>query len=80
MQSEQFITHEEHDNDAWVCICLNTAHSSGFAPIDETIHEVEPTEADWKTNQYVCLDCGRVIDGDTLRVVRRVELSAIITL
>ena len=79
MQDEEFITHEDHD-DAWVCICLNTAHSSGFAPIDESVHEVEPTEADWKTNQYVCLNCGRVIDRSTLRVVRRLAPSAIVTL
>lgn len=80
MPDEEFINYADRDGDAWVCVCLNTAHSSGFAPIDDTVHVVEPTEADWKTDQYVCMDCGRVINGKTLRVVRRVEPSAIISL
>jgi hypothetical protein len=77
MPDEEFIN---YDGDAWVCICLNTAHGSGFAPIDQTIHVVEPTETDWKTDQYVCMDCGRVMDGKTLRVVRRIDPSAITSL
>ncbi len=71
---EKIITNE-HDN--WRCLCDNTATNDGFYPCDENGDEVEPTEKDWKTNWYVCVRCGRVIDQETHAVVKRVDPQAI---
>jgi hypothetical protein len=68
------------DGDAWVCICGNTTHTSGFYPCDEEGNEVEPTPEQWTTNTYVCFQCGRVINQDTLEVVKRVNPDTIQTL
>lgn len=69
----EHIRHEPNDNDAWKCICGNTGSRDGFYPIDETSHEVEPTAADWRTGLYCCTTCGRVIDPESLEVVRRID-------
>lgn len=74
------IIHEPHDTDAWVCICGNTPSGDGFYPIDAGHREVEPTEKDWKTNQYFCNQCGRIVDQDSLEVVRRLDPRAIVRL
>jgi YD repeat-containing protein len=74
----EHIKHEPHDKDAWVCICGNTSSELGFYPIDDNNREVEPTERDWTTNQYVCDQCGRVIDKDTLEVVRKLDLTTVV--
>jgi hypothetical protein len=71
MQALGTITLENGDHDAWVCICGNTPASAGFYPCDLNGNLVEPTEKDWTTNLYVCDDCGRIIDQDTLSVVGR---------
>jgi hypothetical protein len=78
--TKERITHEPHDKDVWVCICGNMPSENGFYPIDETNHEVEPTAEDWKTNQYFCNQCGRVIDKDTLEVVRELDPTTIVRL
>jgi len=80
VQEEKAITHEPQDKDAWVCICGNMPSEAGFYPIDETNHEVEPTAEDWKTNQYSCNQCGRVIDQSTLEVVRQLDPTTIVKL
>ena len=65
------ITHEAGNDEAWICICNNTPSGGGFYPCDENGNEVEPTVKDWKTNLYVCADCGRMIDPETLEVKGR---------
>jgi hypothetical protein len=57
----------------WVCPCGNEADHQGFFPCDEDGNEVWPTVEEWTTGWYVCLRCGRVIDQESLRVVKRVE-------
>lgn len=73
----EHITYELDDQGAWLCICGNDASDAGFFPINDQDQEVEPTPKDWQTNQYCCGRCGRVIDQDTLEVVRQVNLAAI---
>lgn len=72
-----YIKHEPGDDDAWICLCGNTPSDDGFYPIDDSNHEVEPTEDDWKTNHYFCNTCGRVIDQKTLQVIRKLDLATI---
>jgi hypothetical protein len=70
MIQKEFITHEKDNHDAWHCICGNTPDSSGFYPCDEAGNEVEPTPTKWK-DLYVCTDCGRIIQQDSLQVIGR---------
>ncbi len=65
---KEFITHEESDPDAWTCICRNTPCGGGFYPCNSNGDEVEPVEGKWD-DLYVCADCGRIIQQDTLEVV-----------
>lgn len=67
---KEYITHEPQDKDAWVCICGNEPHKSGFYPVNSKGEEVEPTPEDWDTNNYKCYGCDRIINQDTLEVVR----------
>jgi hypothetical protein len=64
-------------SDDFLCICGNTATAYGFYPINDQNEEVEPTVQDWTTNQYACFKCGRIIDQESLAVVRRVALRDI---
>lgn len=73
MELTERIDHEPQDKDAWICICHNVPSDDGFFTCDAEGNEVEPTAKDWKTNLYVCLRCGRMIDQDTLIVVGRNE-------
>jgi hypothetical protein len=68
------------NGDAWVCICGNTADASGFYPCDNEGNEVEPTAEQWTTNNYVCFSCGRIINQDTLEVVKKVNPDTIKTI
>jgi hypothetical protein len=61
----------------FICICGNTPSDDGFYPINEKNEEVEPTAEDWKTDEYYCNRCGRVINQNTLEVVRRLNLNDI---
>jgi hypothetical protein len=63
------ITHEESDKDGWICICKNTPSGGGFYACDKEGNEMEPVEG-W-TGKYVCADCGRIINQETLEVVGR---------
>lgn len=56
--------------DAWVCLCGNQPHTSGFYPYADG-HEVEPTVEAWGGRLYFCAACLRVIDQQTLEVVER---------
>jgi Zn-finger protein len=77
MEGIETITFEADDQDAWICFCGNTPRSAGFYPCDLNGNIVEPTEKDWKTDLYVCDDCGRIIDYKTLKVVgRNLEIAS----
>lgn len=66
----QHITREPQDKDAWVCICGNMPHKDGFYPCDKQGNELEPTiDSPWDGKLYVCDQCGRIVNQDTLEVV-----------
>ncbi len=65
--TKELITHEEGDPEAWICICGNKPAGEGFYPCDKLGNKVDPV-GDWGT-LYVCDQCGRIIDSDTLEVV-----------
>ena len=63
------ITAEPGDPDAWHCLCGNQPCDGGFYPCDTDGNEMDPViGSDWP-ELYVCADCGRIIDMDTLVVV-----------
>jgi len=62
------ITHEPQDVDAWVCICGNMPSENGFYPCNIEGTEVEPDEY-WNGRLYVCNQCKRMIDQNTLEIV-----------
>ena len=66
---KEFISHEAGDHYAWICVCGNTPCGGGFFECDERGNQVEPTAAAWTTDLYVCDQCGRMINPDTLEVV-----------
>jgi len=73
----EIISHEDHDETAWVCLCGNTPHMDGFATCNEKGEEIEPVIGGGWTSLYVCNRCGRIIDQDNLQVVgRKPELGA----
>lgn len=66
---EETITRETGwGDDAWICICGNDT-SGGFYPCNRDGKQVDPSPEDWKEALYVCMDCGRIIEQDTLKVV-----------
>jgi hypothetical protein len=65
------VTHLPNNPTALLCLCGNTPADDGFYPVDEQDREVDPTAAAWPDNTYACRQCGRVIDGETLAVVRQ---------
>ena len=69
----EYIKHDRGNDDAWVCLCGNSPSDDGFYPVGESDNEVEPTQEEWKTGEYFCNRCGRVIDQHTLQVVRRLD-------
>lgn len=73
----EFIQHEDGNEEAWICKCGNTPINDGFYPINEDGAEVEPTPEDWTTNEYFCGRCGRVIDADTRRITRHLDIITI---
>ena len=71
MPSEERISHEPNNPEAWICLCGNKPVGDGFFPCDASGNEVEPTPADWTTGCYACARCGRIIDQKSLAVVGR---------
>jgi len=67
--TNEFITHEAGNPEAWHCICRNTPSDGGFYPCDENGNEMEPTIGSNWDGLYVCADCGRIIQFDSLEVV-----------
>jgi hypothetical protein len=80
MKRIEHITHEKQDADAWVCLCGNQPEQAGFYPIDAGNHEVNPVPDEWRTEDYACRQCGRVIESTSLRVVRQLEVDQIVWL
>jgi hypothetical protein len=64
------ITHEPQDKDAWLCLCGNQPSEDGFYPVNSNGMEVEPTKEDWDTENYICNRCGRIINQNTLEIVK----------
>jgi hypothetical protein len=63
------IEHEAGNKEAWICICGNRPAGGGFYPCDKNGDEMEPSKgSNWK-GLYVCNECGRIIDFETLEVV-----------
>jgi len=63
----EYITHEEQDKYAWICICGNTPDHGGFYSCDEDGDLIEPGD-EWE-HLYRCEDCGRVIDDRDHKVI-----------
>jgi len=68
-KSKQYISCEAGDEDAWVCICNNTPGAAGFYPCDSNGNEMSPDIGSNWVNLYVCAECGRIINQDTLEVI-----------
>jgi hypothetical protein len=71
--TQERITHETGNEDAWICICGNTPGTDGFYPCDREGTEIEPA-AGWN-DLYVCARCGRIINQTSLDVVGRITKS-----
>lgn len=69
MSQDELITHEDGNDEAWICLCGNKPSGDGFYPCDEKGNEMEPATG-WK-GLYVCFRCGRIIEQDSLRIVGR---------
>jgi len=67
--TNEHISHEAGDDDAWVCICGNTPPGDGFYPCDENGDEMTPSVGSNWNNLYVCARCGRIINQETLHVL-----------
>jgi hypothetical protein len=66
---KKFIKRGSDDETDWVCICGNETGRQGFRPCDSAGNEMEPrADSDWN-DLYVCGECGRIIDQNTLEVV-----------
>ena len=72
-QEQERVEAVDHDEGDWRCLCGNRAWEHGFYPINEGVDVVDPTPEEWRTNEYVCARCGRVIDHTTRVVTRRVS-------
>ena len=64
---DEFITHEEQDREAWVCVCGNMPCYNGFYACDEDGDLIEPGN-EWEY-LYRCEYCGRVINDGNLQVI-----------
>ncbi len=65
-----------NEYDDWTCLCKNTASGAGFYACDEDGNQVEP-DKNWKSNKYVCFNCGKIIDQDTKEVVKQADVDKI---
>ena len=69
-ETKERITHEQGNDEAWICICGNRPDYDGFFPCDQTGNEMEPLKDLWK-DLYVCGKCGRIINQTSLEVIGR---------
>lgn len=74
---DEYVGQGEIDPDAWTCLCGNTPMQSGFDTVNDKYQVVEPTITGWTTGLYICMQCGRVIDQDTRKVVARIDPETI---
>lgn len=63
----------EISEDKWECRCGNTHESDGFEPCDEVGEQVPAELGPWDGALYVCTRCWRVINGNTLEILREVD-------
>jgi hypothetical protein len=68
---KESISHEEGNDEAWICLCGNRPIANGFFPCDEKGDEMEPLIGSNWNGLYVCGSCGRIIVQKTLEVVGR---------
>ena len=58
------------DDDWLICVCGNSPDMSGFYPCLDDGTVVSPTvSGPWQGRLYVCADCGRIIEQETVTVV-----------
>lgn len=76
MEKEK-ITYEEGYPEAWVCICNNTISTVGFDTCTPEGQLCEPTNDGPWVSHYLCTECGRIIDQDTLEVIGRVDRDTV---
>lgn len=63
------IEHIQTRDDAWLCLCGNIDSYEGFWPCDKNGNEMVPSiDSDWD-DLYVCGDCSRIINQETLEVI-----------
>ncbi|MFA6083437.1 hypothetical protein [Mucilaginibacter sp.] len=68
LQNPEYIGLEDGTGE-WLCLCANVAFDDGFYTCDTQGEEMEPLiGSDWK-GLYACAACGRIINGDTRKVV-----------
>ncbi|WP_407117567.1 hypothetical protein [Bradyrhizobium sp. LMG 9283] len=68
---KEYIYQPPDDVQEWECICGNTTCRAGFTSCDGSGNEMRPTlDSEWQ-ELYLCLNCGRTIDQNTLEVVGR---------
>jgi hypothetical protein len=71
----EYIYQNPDNRDDWKCVCGN---DDGFYPCDaKTGNETEPDDS-WDGTHYICVECGRIIDQHSLRVVNRVDVNEIV--
>ncbi|MEQ7801915.1 hypothetical protein ABDJ41_19120 [Pedobacter sp. ASV1-7] len=63
----EYITHEQQDREAWVCLCGNMPNYNGFYACDEDGDLIEPGN-EWEY-LYRCEYCRRVINDRNLQVI-----------
>jgi len=68
-KDQNHIHYEADDRDARVCVCGNKPIYDGFYACDPEGNEMSPDVGSEWQNLYVCLACGRIISGETLRVI-----------
>ena len=62
------ITHEQGDEEAWVCICGNTPSDAGFYPCDENGDEIYHTNVMMSIGEGYAVLCPRAITDNVERV------------
>lgn len=83
MTGPEMITGEP-GGDFDTCICGNRPDLAGFVPVipggwsQNDWRDSEP-HAEWASygHNFRCIDCNRIIDNDTLRVVGRAEEATV---
>jgi len=67
----------EISDGSWECRCGNTQDFEGFETCTESGRFVEPELGPWDGSLHLCTRCHRVINGDTLEILRSASESII---